>query len=378
MKNKHQKKPENRCFLFPAQTAAIFLAAALLLAALIPSSPVCAIDDVYTFLSEENIEEAVREIRSWYYNPGEWDTSYSVSPEDNGWEYEQEYYYHHGRLAFAFLFKGREEHRFYFLEDILIRVIDENGETWNYPGVEQFDDWETRILESAYMAYYGPDWFENPVFEGEDGWDGSDEYDWDGSDDDGQDDPMIFETEDETEEMRLRAVRYTGEDADFHFVLAEEPVTGSFFVIRLDETGESLEGPRMAWLQEEETWFFVGGTGEDHTYMSLAFAGDGSFLVFDEGDGNEKVFYADPYYEDNDLIALARLYYETHHGGESPEIIESESEEEESTVLLHLYEEVQDAPGSGHAATWDWYTVDRATLETEDILGNHFFLNILD
>ena len=31
MKNKHQKKPENRCFLFPAQTAAIFLAAALLL-----------------------------------------------------------------------------------------------------------------------------------------------------------------------------------------------------------------------------------------------------------------------------------------------------------------------------------------------------------
>ncbi|MGN1127084.1 MAG: hypothetical protein ACI4RI_06555, partial [Ruminococcus sp.] len=92
----------------------------------------------------------VSKIREWYYatqkNPGVSQdygnkrvytkngdvTKITVFSGTDGLDYSREYYYHEGKLYFAFVYSGKEEHRMYFCNDVLIRYIDADRITTNY------------------------------------------------------------------------------------------------------------------------------------------------------------------------------------------------------------------------------------------------------
>ena len=104
----------------------------------------------YTTYPDEVVDREVAQIREWYYstqeNPGACKnyndksvytkdgdiTKVVVFSGTDGWNYSREYYYHNGKLYFAFVFAGKEEHRMYFCDDILIRYVDATGKTINY------------------------------------------------------------------------------------------------------------------------------------------------------------------------------------------------------------------------------------------------------
>lgn len=92
-----------------------------------------------------DVESEVAKIRTLYYatqdDPGTEDVRGDVSYYAqsgrvtkivcqggyNNWGYSREYFYDNGKLYFAFIFKGTEEHRLYFKDGTLIRYIDDHG-----------------------------------------------------------------------------------------------------------------------------------------------------------------------------------------------------------------------------------------------------------
>ncbi len=95
----------------------------------------------------------VENIRTLYYatqaDPGKEDTrgdvSYYVKSGAvtkivcqngyNSWGYSREYFYDKGKLYFAFIYDGTEEHRLYFKDGMLIRYIDDHGNVTDFGGI---------------------------------------------------------------------------------------------------------------------------------------------------------------------------------------------------------------------------------------------------
>lgn len=71
-------------------------------------------------------------------------------------------------------------------------------------------------------------------------------------------------------------------------------------------------------------------------------------------------------YSDKKLISMAKKYYKAANGCVPP--IAEIDHREGHYVTIHLYESVDDGDGSGHTATYAWYTVDdRTGRGTDDI-----------
>lgn len=98
----------------------------------------------------EDIETEIQQIKEWYYNPTDSETVVTQSIWMNEEEYTGKYYYHDGQLFFVFAFRGSEEYRFYYKNDILIRYIDPNQKTYDLGDLEQFKTLDNIVMGSAY------------------------------------------------------------------------------------------------------------------------------------------------------------------------------------------------------------------------------------
>ena len=103
-------------------------------------------------ITQEEIEAEVEKIRQYYYSPTDEDTKKTLEKGENDWEYSRDYRYHNGKLIFAFVFDGTQEHRLYFKNDHMIRYIDENGTVYDYPDCEAYHEWADKVLDEAYPA----------------------------------------------------------------------------------------------------------------------------------------------------------------------------------------------------------------------------------
>lgn len=101
-------------------------------------------------ISQDEIESEIEKIRTYYYTPSSHDAQKVLENGQDGWNYSRDYRFHDGELVFAFVFDGTDEHRLYFKDDHMIRYIDENNTTYDYPDTAQFSDWENKVLSEAY------------------------------------------------------------------------------------------------------------------------------------------------------------------------------------------------------------------------------------
>ena len=108
-------------------------------------------------ITPEDLESEIEKIRDHYYNPGDGDIHYDLQNGDWGINYSRMYYYYQGDLIFAFIFDGGEEHRLYFKDDHMIRYIDENMVTYDFPATDAYTDWEEWALEEAYLLFPKPE-----------------------------------------------------------------------------------------------------------------------------------------------------------------------------------------------------------------------------
>ena len=119
-----------------------------------------------------DVEKEVEHIRDLYYGTQECIDSFSqeeidgityffdgnelvkmIVPSDIGnSKYTKNYYFEEGKLYFAFIFEGLEEHRFYFKEDCLIRYIDSSKTMFDYgtADMDNFNEMTNEILAEAY------------------------------------------------------------------------------------------------------------------------------------------------------------------------------------------------------------------------------------
>lgn len=77
-------------------------------------------------------------------------------------------------------------------------------------------------------------------------------------------------------------------------------------------------------------------------------------------------------YSDNELINMARKFYEKTTGHRAPSIIEIDSVTG-NNVNIHLYEFIGE-PGEEHISTTDWYSVDRYTGKGTNVIGDQIDL----
>ena len=104
-------------------------------------------------ISQSDLEKEIERIRTYYYTPGDDDDQVVLDNGTDGWNYSRDYRYHNGKLVFAFIFDGTEEHRLYFKDDHMIRYIDENHVTYDYPDLSDFSEWEEKALAEAYKVF---------------------------------------------------------------------------------------------------------------------------------------------------------------------------------------------------------------------------------
>lgn len=115
------------------------------------TGPVTSLAEKSSFsISPKEIESEIAKIRVYYYTPTSEDTQKIIEKGTGNWSYSRDYRYHNGQLVFAFVFDGTEEHRLYFYDNHMIRYIDENHITYDYPDSKKFDNWEERVLSEAY------------------------------------------------------------------------------------------------------------------------------------------------------------------------------------------------------------------------------------
>lgn len=84
---------------------------------------------------------------TYYYKNGSVTKAICPSGYDN-WDYTRWYFYSDGKLYFAFVFDGSEEHRLYFVNDTLIRYIDDNGNIMDFGSINC--PFESRVKTEAY------------------------------------------------------------------------------------------------------------------------------------------------------------------------------------------------------------------------------------
>ena len=101
------------------------------------------------FIGEDELAAEIERIRDCYYHPTEADEKIVLSNGADGWSYSREYYFHNGKLVFAFIFNGSEEHRLYFKDGHMIRYIDEHKNVYDFGALAPFADLEERALEEA-------------------------------------------------------------------------------------------------------------------------------------------------------------------------------------------------------------------------------------
>ncbi len=71
----------------------------------------------------------------------------------NDWDYTREYFYHDQELYFAFVYNNNEQHRLYFKDGIMIRYIDENGNTYDYGSLDAYSDWADKVKNESNGIY---------------------------------------------------------------------------------------------------------------------------------------------------------------------------------------------------------------------------------
>lgn len=69
------------------------------------------------------------------------------------WDYAREYFYHDGELYFAFVYNDNEQHKLYFKDGIMIRYIDENGNTYDYGSLDAYSDWADKVKAESDFYY---------------------------------------------------------------------------------------------------------------------------------------------------------------------------------------------------------------------------------
>lgn len=106
-------------------------------------------------ITQSDLESEIEMIRTYYYTPSDEDEKIVLENGTNGWNYSRDYRFHNGRLIFAFIFDGTEEHRLYFKDDHMIRYIDENSVTYDFPDCNKYSSWADKALEEAYEQYGG-------------------------------------------------------------------------------------------------------------------------------------------------------------------------------------------------------------------------------
>ncbi len=106
-------------------------------------------------ISQKELEIEIEKIRKWYYSPTSDDEKLVLENGEDGWNYSRDYRFHNGKLVFAFIFDGTEEHRLYFKDDHMIRYIDENHTAYDYPDCDKFSSWAEKALREAYAKYSG-------------------------------------------------------------------------------------------------------------------------------------------------------------------------------------------------------------------------------
>lgn len=85
-----------------------------------------------------DVEAALSDIRSWYYNPGSSDVLRKLSSGSGGWDYGREYLFHDGELVFAFVYSDSTEYRLYYHDGELFYVIDTAHNEYSGSDVDQF------------------------------------------------------------------------------------------------------------------------------------------------------------------------------------------------------------------------------------------------
>ena len=103
-------------------------------------------------ITQSEIESEIEKIRTYYYSPSTDDDKLVIEKGQGDWGYSRDYRYHNDKLVFAFVFDGTEEHRLYFLDDNMIRYIDEDHITYDYPNTDKFRSWEEKVLSEAYSV----------------------------------------------------------------------------------------------------------------------------------------------------------------------------------------------------------------------------------
>ena len=106
-------------------------------------------------ITPEELEREIEAIRGYYYDPGPEEQKITLYNGAGGWNYSRDYTFHNGRLVFAFIFDGTEEHRLYFKDDHMIRYIDENHTVYDFGALDPYADWAERALDDAYAQIGG-------------------------------------------------------------------------------------------------------------------------------------------------------------------------------------------------------------------------------
>lgn len=90
-----------------------------------------------------------------YYYEGGYPVKISIKGGYNDWNYSREYFYHNKKLYFAFVYDGREEHRLYFKDGVLIRYIDEKKNTYDYGNkkLASFSEWKDKVQSESDEIY---------------------------------------------------------------------------------------------------------------------------------------------------------------------------------------------------------------------------------
>ena len=104
--------------------------------------------DPGVILTPEETEAAVAAIREAYYSPTAADSRLALPANAEG--YARDFTYRNGEPVFAFVYRGTEEHRFYFLNGRLIRYIDENHIVYDQEALLPFTPWADEIYREAW------------------------------------------------------------------------------------------------------------------------------------------------------------------------------------------------------------------------------------
>lgn len=90
-------------------------------------------DDVTLYMEEKNVYKIV------------------VAKGTQGIEYSREYSFIDGRLYFTFVYDGESEQRFYFVDDMLIRYIDENSDIYDLEDADYYMQIASEYQDEAYQ-----------------------------------------------------------------------------------------------------------------------------------------------------------------------------------------------------------------------------------